>query len=494
MSSEEDVPSQTQQALSASSSADGARSLDGNNQSGQIENVPTATARSSNGSSNGIINTNVMIMATSNVDTSLERFTVLSASPENNNITFISGNRAAPPPPSQRQSQLRNSCRQFCLVITYPFTVVVSIIGLIMVLVFCIFPTLLFMGMVIGCYYCMNPDPLPLSVLLRDLLITENRNRRDSNPFPNGSGNGIIDPEKAKADRALYQTKLIVRRLLEVETVPISSPRISLSASPRNCNRKNNIGSKYKVVDLRSNKPKTDCDTEVRCSCFDDKIPRIMDKLYLRGHKAPIEVWTDHNILRFSELLEMPTEHSESDEKGEKQESRLENDARSLSGSDIEAPAFLSDSPISIEIELSGGQLPERSPTAITLDLPSLEHDAAPCERSIRCDSCNESSQLLSSVCRSNNEPVDAIKPSGDHSDIGSSVTDANDKKCKIDNEDTCTDSNRHMDYFGIEDDARDAGTACDICIVEFEVGDEIAWSPNLKCSHAFHKDCILDW
>ena len=479
-----DIPSQTQEALAASSSEGGPRSPVGNNESGRIEDVPTATTRSSNSSSNNIISTNLMIMATSNVDTSIEGFAVISASPENNDITFISRSRTAPLLPSQRQSQLLNSCRQCCLVITYPFTVLVSIIGLFAVLIFCVFPTLLVMGMVIGCYYCMNPDPLPLSVLLRDLLVTENRNRRDSNPFPNGSGNGIIDPEKAKADRALYQTKLIVRKLLEVETTTLSSPRTSPSASPRNGNRKKNIGSKLKVVDLRSNKPKTDYDSGVRS--FDN---RINDEFYLREHKAPIEVWTDCNILRFSELLTSPTEHSEGDLKGEKKEQRLENEARSFSESDTEAPVFLSGSQASSEIELSRGQRLEPSPAATT-----LEHDAAPCQRSTRCDSCNESSQLLSSAYSSDVKSKDVIKPSREQNDTCSSLTDANDKKSKCDNQESSTDSNCRTDYFGNEDDARDPRMACNICIVEFEVGDEIAWSPNLKCSHAFHKDCILDW
>ena len=48
-------------------------------------------------------------------------------------------------------------------------------------------------------------------------------------------------------------------------------------------------------------------------------------------------------------------------------------------------------------------------------------------------------------------------------------------------------------DYFGINE-THDRGIMCDICLLEYKVGDEVAWSPNIECTHAFHKDCILDW
>jgi hypothetical protein len=34
----------------------------------------------------------------------------------------------------------------------------------------------------------------------------------------------------------------------------------------------------------------------------------------------------------------------------------------------------------------------------------------------------------------------------------------------------------------------------CAICLVEYEAGDEISWSHNKSCTHAFHRDCIIDW
>ena len=36
--------------------------------------------------------------------------------------------------------------------------------------------------------------------------------------------------------------------------------------------------------------------------------------------------------------------------------------------------------------------------------------------------------------------------------------------------------------------------TSCDICLMDYQVGEEVCWSPNEACIHAFHKDCMLDW
>lgn len=35
---------------------------------------------------------------------------------------------------------------------------------------------------------------------------------------------------------------------------------------------------------------------------------------------------------------------------------------------------------------------------------------------------------------------------------------------------------------------------ACPICLESYKEGDEIAWSHNEQCFHAFHLSCIVDW
>ncbi len=38
------------------------------------------------------------------------------------------------------------------------------------------------------------------------------------------------------------------------------------------------------------------------------------------------------------------------------------------------------------------------------------------------------------------------------------------------------------------------APETCSICYESYKKGDDVAWSKNQNCLHAFHVDCILEW
>lgn len=35
---------------------------------------------------------------------------------------------------------------------------------------------------------------------------------------------------------------------------------------------------------------------------------------------------------------------------------------------------------------------------------------------------------------------------------------------------------------------------SCSICLESYKDGDDICWSYNEQCPHAYHLDCIMDW
>lgn len=35
---------------------------------------------------------------------------------------------------------------------------------------------------------------------------------------------------------------------------------------------------------------------------------------------------------------------------------------------------------------------------------------------------------------------------------------------------------------------------ACAVCLIEYAIGDEITWSSNCKCPHAFHAECMTEY
>lgn len=43
-------------------------------------------------------------------------------------------------------------------------------------------------------------------------------------------------------------------------------------------------------------------------------------------------------------------------------------------------------------------------------------------------------------------------------------------------------------------DDKREVPIFCAICLSEYDILDEVCWSSNSKCTHVFHKECVVQW
>ena len=67
----------------------------------------------------------------------------------------------------------------------------------------------------------------------------------------------------------------------------------------------------------------------------------------------------------------------------------------------------------------------------------------------------------------------------------------AHDNPCQDAAKGTTNDQNDNDDY----DDVGDTDQKeCPICMEEFQVGDVVSWSSNVKCGHVFHHSCIREW
>ncbi|KAL3944648.1 MAG: hypothetical protein SGBAC_001255 [Bacillariaceae sp.] len=245
-----------------------------------------------------------------------------------------------------------------------------------------------------------------------------------------------------------------------------------------------------------------------------------------RKHPFPITIVTEKKILEYSAPLIFKDEEPNANENGEAAPLPVSHAFRPAPPCDEEAGIQLSSlaSPQSPTVEqIQGGKRKNTSreeesagePTSDRLELPSGSNDSAENDVVNCTNAINDHHKL-------DEEKVEDEAENDGHSDdetgdsgaVATSVSsplnldnaneqlpsDAMNVPPVIDelkpNQETQEEEVKeviHDDYFGINEQ-QDRGTTCDICLLEFEPGDMVAWSPNVECSHCFHRDCILDW
>jgi len=304
--------------------------------------------------------------------------------------------------------------RRFFLLLTYPFVLVITLASLLLILTFCVMPTMICMAIGICVYYCFAEEPVSLSLLLRRVFTGEEM----ENHFV---------PDYVEHSTYIYRETLrsflIVRRLLRVEKISSSFLKQDVDGNDNDAGGDN--GDIHKINDTKTKLHIVAESEEIAKECEINN-GGLFHNLYSRHHPFPIQIRTESKLFNFSEPLTV-------------------DDDRNMT----KAAVSLADTI-------------ENNATSVTISNTSTHGDAAP-----KC--------LDRSHTNSTNNGIEG-NPNKDEIQISNHEEEDEGHSCSLD------------------EDVRDRGTMCDICLLEFEVDHEVAWSLNLNCSHTFHKDCILQW
>ena len=355
-------------------------------------------------------------------------------------------------PPLSVPVQIRLRLQRLVSILTWPFMVIFTIITLVMLVLFCIFPILLCMMFGICIYYCLMEDPIPFPVLLRYMLSPD---AEDATYYPN------LYP--LTQQRPVIQSKLIIRKLLRVEGTTASS---------------DDDGGEYP-----------------------------------RKHPFPIQVTTNHKCLHFSEpLLFLPEEEEKDDDKQTnpvyiphhllpaEPASNTPDQAAAIPSEQMTRVDNSDDNGVEmVDIEI-GNDSSEETPPAVSPSSDDEEGDDVREEEIVipigdavdETDMDHAAEQIIIGPDDPNNNNVVAEDDQGSVEDPEKQLQQTTDSEKGVQPVTTTTTIDK-ADYFGVSEWS-DRGTACDICLLEYQVGDAVAWSPNLECSHSYHKDCVLDW
>ena len=396
------------------------------------------------------------------------------------------GNASNEPEPEVSFYQLAHAT--FMLVIYFVFVLIVmllTVLGVLVVLVFCVFPTIILISLVLCINYCAGNEHVPLWNLVRYILRGEDP---DLNPTP----------EKARANRALYGPKLIVRKLLSIADRAKNDEIDDIPSATNHRLAFRHIKEKHQFIIVDEHQSQEN----------------IKTKTVQRKTKLPIEFRTESKSLLFSAPLEETSKDSNEAQREDK-ESRSANEAIDIRSGDAE-DADTNEHSDSGTIDGTGSGLVRQS---IRDDPTSPDDRKFPSEESQDWSVVDDSFHRGANTAIQDGielTPINRVTKNEGCSDVYENDSEnggCENDSCENGGENACSrnckcsvkirgcsipspEEEITSEEFlsSIVDDSQDRDITCDICMLEFAVGDEIAWSPNVNCNHAFHKECILEW